>query len=526
MILPVWLFVSFGGCGLGYIEIAPEPSLLKFRIENGATSTAEVTINVALSQAEETQGDGASSQITESDNSTTVRVNSGRFTGGSLACGDTVTVSAAVGDPATTVLFSGDGTGTPGFDEGSVGLTGERFLIAPSDYACGDTIIIRIERIDSGQLDVISAGEDLPDPITPDDGQDGENPNDTPQDAQTVTLRLENATATDADISISSRQVVATTGEDGEDSADEEVVTSVRTPAGQFTTGQVECGDTLVVRAAMNDTDTSTVMFTGNGTGTAGFDGASIGFEGERLLLFDDHYECGETIVVRIEDDGSGIGQSASRNPLGSVAVFESGVEVPDPDLPIPDDGDGSDGGSDEPAEENEPIAIEVINQTESTVQINVAIGNGNLASSGGTDISGEFDVRVPTGRTSVGTTSCAQEFMIAAAHLESISSSVDESSGGGSIFDGGAAVTFHGVVLFGDGTGTDGFDGNSIPVTRGRLLQLDEHFSCGDTITITIAATNNQIQIGEDGQPELDDFGNPVIQYNVGEGTIAVTTP
>lgn len=554
--------LSSGGCGLGlgYIDIEDvEPEgKISFRIENGTTGDAEVTILVTVPQADsETDqlqgdefgdGDGgldlSAAQVVTSNPEAIVRLPGGGVTTGELSCGQMITISAVAGfGSSTTVQFTGAGTGTPGFDSGSVGLTGERFLIPDTDYVCGDTIVIQIEATDWGNLEVVAEGAPLPDPIIPpdedgDDG-DGDDGNDTPPSTPVVMFRLENATATPADITITSTSTGTSAGtsddsgsagsQDGDqedtqgadegDSIPEDTSTStsVRTPAGEFTTGQIACGEIFTVRALMGDEDASSVLFTGDGTGTAGFDSASIGFDGERLLVFPDHYACGETIVIRIADDGSGIGQSTSTVPLGTVNVFSSGMTLPDPDLPDPDQPD------DEEDEEEQEITVQIVNQTGSTIQVNFASGNGTLASSGGVDVSDEFDVRVLPDTTSIGTTTCAQEFVVAAAHLEATSSTLSDEEGGGSIFTGGGGANYHGVVLTGDGTGTEGFDEESIAVTRGRLFQLGEHFSCGSTIIVTVTATNNQLEYDEEGELVLDEFGNPTIKYNIGTGTVTV---
>ncbi len=38
------------------------------------------------------------------------------------------------------------------------------------------------------------------------------------------------------------------------------------------------------------------------------------------------------------------------------------------------------------------------------------------------------------------------------------------------------------------------------------------------------VTATNNQIKLDDEGNIELDDFGNPTIQYNVGWGQVVVS--
>lgn len=490
------MILPFSGCGLGYIDIVPE-QFVAFRIENDTQDTAEVTIatSVAGEEAAMQLGDGSANDMV-------IGVPGGSVTSGWTRCGELVTISATVGGMTiSTVELTGAGTGTPGFDSGSVGLAGERFLIANTHFACEDTILVRLTAPDSGQIVVVPPGGVLPDPIaSPDEAGTSESGT---SDASKVTFRLENATATPADITVA----IEAGGDDLEGS------TPVRVPPAEFTTGEVDCGNTFQITATMADGADSTVLLTGDGTGTIGFDSASIGLSGERLLVFGDDYDCGETIVVRITDDGSGIGLSTSETPLGQVNVFSSGDVVPEPDLPDPDD------VIDSP--EVEQLTLVIMNQTESTVQVNFATGNGSLAGSGGADVTSQFDVRVPCQTTTTGSGVCAQEYIVAATHLEATSTTYSE---GGDIFSGGGGVNYHGVVLTGDGTGTEGFDSNSIAVTRGRLLQLGTHFDCGDMITVTITATNNQLKLDDEGNPVTDEFGNPQINYSVGNGFVTVT--
>lgn len=42
--------------------------------------------------------------------------------------------------------------------------------------------------------------------------------------------------------------------------------------------------------------------------------------------------------------------------------------------------------------------------------------------------------------------------------------------------------------------------------------------------ITVTITATNNQLRLDDEGNPVTDEFGNPQINYNVGNGFVTVT--
>ena len=315
------LVLAFSGCGLGYIDIVPE-QVVAFRIENDTPDTAEVTITTSVA------GEGAAMQLGDgSANDMVIGVPGGSVTSGWTRCGELVTISTTVGGMTiSTVELTGAGTGTPGFDSGSVGLAGERFLIANTHFACEDTILVRLTAPDSGQIVVVPPGGALPDPIASPDEAGTSEPGTS--DASKVTFRLENATATAADITVA----IEAGGDDLDGS------TPVRVPSAEFTTGEVDCGNTFQITATMADGADSTVLLTGDGTGTIGFDSASIGLSGERLLVFGDDYDCGETIVVRITDDGSGIGLSTSETPLGQVNVFSSGDVVPEPDLPDPDD--------------------------------------------------------------------------------------------------------------------------------------------------------------------------------------------
>lgn len=521
-VLGALLVVAAGlrGCGLGMIEIDPNAQL-SFRIENGAAGPVRVSIRVGGGEAPiggasvegAAKGRGASvsaQSITILSNDAEVLVPGGGVTSGILGCGDLITLSASDGTNGTTTAeLTGAGTGTPGFDSGSTSADGERFLLRGTDFQCGDSIVLQLSDAESGRIFVVPPGGTMPTTIIG-DGADAGGPttNDQPvsSGAGTITFRLENATPTDADFTIDPA--------DADAAGDETRAIDVRVPAGAFSSGEIECGTSYVVSSAMVDDDATSVLYEGNGTGTPGFDDESIGFDGERLLLFGDHFKCGDSIVVRVTDDGTGIGPSSSDRPRGWVTVFSSGESLPDPDLPDPDQ------AVDEGTEDS--ITFVLVNQTESAIQGNFAAGNGSLASSGGSDLSEEFDVRVPGFSTTRGIKSCAQEYIVAIAHLESTSTTFSE--GGGTIFSGGGSVNFHAVVLTGDGTGTDGFDENSISVVRGRLFQLGTHFECGDTITLTVTATNNQFKFDEEGLLITDEAGNAEILYRVGSGTAAVT--
>lgn len=501
----VFATVLIAGCKLGYVDLSPTGTVA-FRIENGTAGSAEVRIVVTASGegqssigAADGSGDVVSSAGSAATTDTVIRVDGGRYSSGELPCGELITISVVSGEDTTTVVaLDGDGSGTVGFDSGSVGLGGERFLGLGIHFSCGATILVKILSETAGTLDIVAVGETLPPPLTSSDAAPDSN------DPSTVTFRLENATATAADISIAF---------DGGGPSSDPGPTSIRIPAGEFSEGDIVCGQTYVVSAIIDDDADTPVVFSGDGTGTLGFDGASVGPSGQRLLVFGNHYTCGETVVVRITDDGSGIGASTSDTPLGQINVFSNGDSVPAPDLPDPDEAGGDTGVMD--------VTIIVVNDVESTIQLNVASGNGNLAETGGVDVTDEFDVRVSPFTTTVGTVACPQEFVLAAAHLEPLKTTFG--SDDGSIFTGDGANNFHGIVLTGDGTGTAGFDEESIAVDRGRLLQLNTHFQCGDTITITIDATNNQFKFDSEGNLVTDVSGNPELNYGTGSGRVTV---
>ncbi|MFQ5414235.1 MAG: hypothetical protein ACE5E6_07225 [Phycisphaerae bacterium] len=336
----------------------------------------------------------------------------------------------------------------------------------------------------------------------------------------TISFRIENDSGSTAEVTI---DVVASgSGADaatdpsggGSGATTTSSATVVRVNAGRVSDGSVTCRDTITISATVGDADGTVVQFSGAGAGTVGFDGSSVGLSGERVLVSGTHFVCSDTIVIRVTDDGTGVGLSTGDTPLGSIDVFS--------DVLPPPTADGSDPAAPPTTSGPAPVVIRIVNNVEDTAQINIASGDGTLSTGDGASATDEIDVRVPPFTQTEGTVACAQEFIIAAAHLEPLDTTFG--MGGGGLFDGGSGVVFHGVVLSGDGTGTAGFGSETIAVERGRLFELDTHFSCGDTITITIDATNNRQQLDAEGNPETDAFGDPVIEYGVGVGTAVVT--
>ncbi|MGB0715773.1 MAG: hypothetical protein ACPGXK_07840 [Phycisphaerae bacterium] len=339
---------------------------------------------------------------------------------------------------------------------------------------------------------------------------------------QALGIRLENATPDTVEVKLALVNPSEAGSLDGESSIEPEVdETVVILQSGDVTEGSIVCHEQVTVTAT--NAVSENLILSGEGTGTPGFDSGSTGQSGERFLLFGEHFVCEDTLVLQL-----------ATSQDGSVSVVSAGEAFPEPLTDVTDESspdglsDSGEGGDmvDAPEEsaEDADLLMQVVNATESTIQINFAAGDGNLTEGGSAAIVDEFDVRIPPFTSTTGPAVCAVEYIVAASHLESTGTTFSE--GNGDIFNGAGNVTFHGVVLTGDGTGTEGFDSNTIAVTRGRLLQRGTHYVCGDDVVVTVSATNNQIQLDEEGDPVLDDFGNPTIQYNVGTGTIVVGNP
>ncbi|MCC7291063.1 MAG: hypothetical protein IT449_03260 [Phycisphaerales bacterium] len=501
------------GCGLGYLDAADLPAEVALRIENGTTEY--VLVSVTLPDEEtDTTTDTAGTEMTndseaespaprpDNGNSSSegappstskrarlakesvIRIAPGDFSTGTIACSAVITVSAQVGEETpSTVVFSGVGTGTEGFDSGSVGITGERLLSPGADFDCNDTVLVQITGADAGLIVTVPAGQALPDPIQP--GTDNVNDNEGDPDGEvvtTVTFQLQNATATAVDFTLAEQAAADGSEGDGGDGETSTAPLVIRVPAGQFTTGELPCGPTYAISGSITVVgQLKLVSFGGDGAGTVGFDEGSVGSLGERYLVFDTHYSCGSIIVATLTDDGSGVGDSTSLDPLGSVSVYGTAEDVPPPETGnVNDNNDGT-----------ESVTLAITNSTESYVQLHLTAGNGSTVNS-------SFDVRVPPGRTTTGLGDCAQQYLIAAYHLEDPDS--DEEEG------------FHTVVLLGDGTGAEGFDGNNVGTDNTRLLILGEHFECAQTLAIEITATNNFI-----------DPDTSALEYGIGDGSVAV---
>ncbi|MHC5108408.1 MAG: hypothetical protein ACYTHJ_00850 [Planctomycetota bacterium] len=340
-----------------------------------------------------------------------------------------------------------------------------------------------------------------------------------------LVLQVENGAPDTIEVKLIQENPSVTQSSDSGDTVASPSETVIRVQSGASTSGRITCTEKITV--VVTNVNGDSLNLSGDGTGTPGFDGGSIGLTGERFLLYGEHFSCSDAVVIQLTTSQDGRITIVGATDTLPDSVVTGGPVAADDDVDDGDDGDDGDdddGGvvddvGDEPSEE---LTVIVANGTESTVQVNFATGDGNLTSGDSSAIVDEFDVRIPPFTSTTGPADCALEYIVAASHLEATGTTFVV--GGTDLFSSDGNVTFHAVVLTGDGTGTEGFDSNTIAVQRGRLLQLGEHYACGDSVTVNITATNNQLKRDDEGVIELDEFGNPVINYNVGNGSIIVT--
>ncbi|MCP4590006.1 MAG: hypothetical protein GY842_04630 [bacterium] len=251
-----------------------------------------------------------------------VRVSPQESSEGSLSCAQEIVVSATLdGTPTTKVLLVGDGTGTVGFDEGSVGLEGERLLIANQHFECGDTLVVRIEDSATGEITVYAEGVPVP------AAEFGTSVT-TEADAELIEFRVSNRTASFVELQLSDKPITdAGEDEETEDSAaGASNAIKVRVPSGALTTGVVPCEPQIILLGAIvlpaidlgSADEFNHAVLTGDGTGTIDFDQNSVGTEAyQRLLLQGTHYECGDIIEIEFTSDGDPAGETPSVGQAG-----------------------------------------------------------------------------------------------------------------------------------------------------------------------------------------------------------------
>ena len=290
-----------GGCGLGFLPPELPPIPINVVIENGTSAIVEVRITSSASAIIGDDGGANDSGVLASPNGSlsneaVVRVGPGSTTTGALLCDRHLLLSARLlGDNPETVLLTGDGTGTIGFDSGSVGEEGERLLVAGIDFSCVDTVVIQIGGADSAAVAVVTPGGDLPDPLPPVANPNGD-PSSVPRPNEIVRFRLDNPTT-------SFVQFKFGTGGDQNDPQ----FFSVRVPPLTATDGVVDCSAEFILEADhLEDADSAdgagfhTVVLLGAGSGAPGFDENNVGLDNSRTLLLDVHFSCGDTIQVTV----------------------------------------------------------------------------------------------------------------------------------------------------------------------------------------------------------------------------------
>ncbi|MFQ5492509.1 MAG: hypothetical protein ACE5GE_17510, partial [Phycisphaerae bacterium] len=293
----------------------------------------------------------------------------------------------------------------------------------------------------------------------------------------TLNFRIENATASSTDLTITvdtglaeatsqaKSLVRAQTAAGGQPLAEQ---ATVRVGPSDFSEGVVLCGRQVTLAATVGG-EAMPAELSGDGTGTPGFDEGSVGLAGERFLLLETHFACGDTVVIRIEDDGTGVGTSTSSVGLGVVTVYAEGQVPPVGDLPALE-------AVEEPIDEDiaSPVetavaAITIENQTFSTINVELRVGTGDTTSDDTSNVT-----VVPLG-VADGSVECAQQITVQATIVDADSGAID------------AEVMQFQINLSGAGTGTIGFDEDTIGPGNTRILLQDEHFTCGDTIRIVI---------------------------------------
>ena len=317
-------------------------------------------------------------------------------------------------------------------------------------------------------------------------------------------LRIENATASTVDVAVGpegSTSLASSSGDGDSTGGDASTAgkmivrasllseATIRVDPGEFSEGEILCGAQMVVTAAAGGDGGTSVLFEGAGTGTPGFDENSVGLSGERILDFGEHYTCSDTVVIRINDDGTGVSGSSSSVGLGEVAVYAEGAVPPVGDLPSydaePDDEEDEPGDTTETEDAAETdtgsVNIALDNQTESGIALTFLVGTGDA------ETDDQLAVTVLPFGIASGTLTCARQITVQALIIEPETGVSD------------SEPTLYQVTLTGDGTGTVGFDEATIGPENTRLLVRDEHFDCGDTIRITILDDAGYIDEGED---------------------------
>ncbi len=462
----------------------------------------------------------------------TIRVSPQSFTDGVLTGGDEIGISATIaGNEATRILLEGDGTGTVGFDEGSVGLEGERLLFKCVHFNDGDSVVIRITDdgtstgpglAGSGEIQVYGPDETLPEPTF------GSTSSADPE-GDFAQFRISNETDSFALMHIvvgsptgpapgGDETVIidddGTTVIEGEEESDGGF--DVRVPPNDTSDGWFACGDAITISGSLGGSEETSILLEGDGTGTEGFDEGSVGLDGERLLFNYVHYNCGDTVFVRITDDDTSAGPGHTGH--GEVEVYGADEALPESDTETTT-------GS---------LEFSIANQTNSFAQLHLVVGPPTgpvtvVASEEEEEESdGGFDVRVQPNATATGVRSCDAQVILVGSFVRT---AVDVQE----------PDEFNRAVLYGDGTGVVDFDENNVgAVAYQRLLLEGVHYNCGDLIQVSFTYDGGLEFVGQvleeegaeesaEGEGEEEEEEDSSAEFSdedveLGEATVTVT--
>ncbi|HWL95429.1 MAG TPA: hypothetical protein VNT79_18060, partial [Phycisphaerae bacterium] len=352
--------------------ITPPSNALAIRLEHATPSV--FIVNVYSGQPGD---DSASALLIKS-----ISVGPNSMSMGSLACdpanaagaffmktqveADTTTTEPAARTKAAaaskSVILTGEGTGTSGFDGGSIGEEGQRYLLRGSHYDCGETILVRIEddESDTGATPIAiveryGSGEVIPDRGLDFDTNANENANSNENaNANTNSNTNENNNANGNDNANENTNSNENNNENDNTSEPELVSVTIVNHTADFirvtfdflaegedsdavtlaplatTDGQVFCDTEILVaattRAALADgAATAPIVLTGDGTGTGGFDGGTIGAMGERLIIQSTHFECEDQITIDITGAGTPHANPLDATPgAGTITIVSA----------------------------------------------------------------------------------------------------------------------------------------------------------------------------------------------------------
>ena len=339
------------------------------------------------------------------------------------------------------------------------------FTTTPGEQA----MAFRIENATAGAVEVVIQVMDA-----------NGNPIDTT--ATTTTVDIPVVTVSETDVSFSTLTPIgaaAAASSEQPESADGQEVSSVlgsqatiRVPGFSTSEGILVCGAIIKVTATTDGTEDGAgtqILFDGAGTGTPGFDQGSVGQSGERFLLESLDFTCGESVVIRIGDDGTATSTSAGSNATGKLAVVAAGEPSPFDPIEAPGSStsteststEGGDSGTNGETQETGPttVLIQIENHATIIADINMVVGTA----------AGEqtFAVSVPPNMATEGEFMCGTQFTFPATfpNTDRPPSQEPDSEFPDAI-----------IILTGDGTGSPGFDEASVSRSEEHTSELQSH--------------------------------------------------